>query len=59
MRRPVLVMEANTKKFPNTNTRGARALADYPLSAKTQNLLLEFGTNSLGGMPLFYPVTTK
>jgi len=59
MRRPFLVMEANAKKLPAANTKGARALADYLLSTKTQNLLLEFGTNSPGGMPLFYPVTAK
>ena len=56
MRRPFIVMEANPKKFPQANTKGARALADYLLSARTQNFLREFGTNSPGGMPLFYPV---
>jgi tungstate transport system substrate-binding protein len=59
MRRPFVVMEANPKKFPDTNIRGARALADYLLLSKTQNLLLQFGTNSPGGMPLFYPVGQK
>lgn len=49
-------MEANPKKFPDANAPGARALADYLLSEKTQNFLLQFGTNSPGGMPLFYPV---
>ena len=57
MRRPFIVMEANPKKFPNTNAMGARVLADYLLAAKTRRFLLQFGTNSPGGMPLFYPVT--
>jgi tungstate transport system substrate-binding protein len=56
MRRPFIVMEANPKKFPDTNIKGARALADYLLLPKTQGFLLQFGTNSPGGMPLFYPV---
>jgi tungstate transport system substrate-binding protein len=56
MRRPFIVMEANPKKFPEANTKGAHVLADYLLSSKTQNFLLQFGTNSPGGMPLFYPV---
>src|SRR5262245_62562942 len=55
MRRPFIVMEANPEKFPEANTEGARALSNYLLSAKTQKFLLEFGTNSPGGMPLFYP----
>ena len=57
MRRPFIVMEASPVKFPNANGPGARALADYLLTAKTQNFLLQFGTNSPGGMPLFYPIS--
>jgi tungstate transport system substrate-binding protein len=59
MRRPFIVMEANSRKFPAANTRGARALADYLLTTKTQDFLLQFGTNSPGGMPLFYPVNRR
>src|SRR6185503_11469110 len=58
MRRPFIVMEANPAKFPNANCPGARALADYLLTARTQAFLLQFGTNSPGGMPLFYPVSS-
>jgi tungstate transport system substrate-binding protein len=58
MRRPFVVMQANPKKFPQTNAKGARALADYLLTTKTQEFLLQFGTNSPGGLPLFYPVKT-
>jgi tungstate transport system substrate-binding protein len=56
MRRPFVVMEANPKRFPGANIKGSRALADYLLGSKTQDFLLQFGTNSPGGMPLFYPV---
>jgi len=56
MRRPFVVMEANAKRFPQANVKEARALADYLLSKRTQEFLLHFGTNSPGGMPLFYPV---
>lgn len=56
MRRPFIVMELNPQKFPRANSKGARLLADYLLKPKTQNFLLQFGTNSPGGMPLFYPV---
>jgi len=56
MRRPFVVIEANEKKFPHTNTEGARVLADWLVGAKGQNFLLEFGRKSPGGIPLFYPV---
>ena len=58
MRRPFIGMQANPQKFPQANAKGARALADYLLTAKTPNFLRQFGTNSPGGMPLFYPVKT-
>jgi len=57
MRRPFIVMEANPAKFQAANTTGARALASFLLSSKAQDFLRQFGTNSPGGMPLFYPVT--
>lgn len=56
MRRPYIVMEANPKKFPDANVAGARALADYLLSEKTQTFLTSFGTRVTGGRPLFHPV---
>jgi tungstate transport system substrate-binding protein len=58
MRRPFIVMETNPKKFPQANSAGARALADFLLSAKAQNFLLEFGTQTNGPGPLFFPVAT-
>jgi tungstate transport system substrate-binding protein len=56
MRRPYVVMEANPQRFPDTNSKGARALADFLLSSDIQNLLKEFGAREYGGIPLFYPV---
>ena len=56
MRRPFIVMETNPQKFPNANSVGARALSDFLLSDKVQNFLLEFGTQTNGPGPLFFPV---
>jgi tungstate transport system substrate-binding protein len=56
MRRPFIVMETNPQKFPNANSAGARALSDFLLSDKVQNFLLEFGTQTNGPGPLFFPV---
>jgi tungstate transport system substrate-binding protein len=58
MRRPFIVMETNPKKFPQANFTGARALSDFLLSAKVQNFLLEFGRQTNGPGPLFFPVET-
>jgi tungstate transport system substrate-binding protein len=56
MRRPFIVMEANPKRFPNANRAGAKALSDFLLSEKVQQFLLEFGTQTNGPGPLFFPV---
>jgi len=56
MRRPFIVMETNPKKFPQVNTAGARALSDFLLSDKVQKFLLEFGTQTNGPGPLFFPI---
>lgn len=58
MRRPFIVMEANPKKIPNANVVGARALADFLCSIKVQNFLLEFGRQTNGPGPLFFPIPT-
>ena len=58
MRRPFIVMETNPQKFPNVNYTGAKALSDFLLSAKVQNFLLEFGRQTNGPGPLFFPVET-
>ncbi|HRS78961.1 MAG TPA: substrate-binding domain-containing protein [Spirochaetota bacterium] len=56
MRRPYIVMEANPKRVPGANTKGAKMLADFLLSEEIQKFLSKFGTKEYGGMPLFYPV---
>ena len=58
MRRPFIVMETNPKKFPQVNYAGARALSDFLLSTNVQNFLLEFGRQTNGPGPLFFPVET-
>ncbi len=58
MRRPFIVMETNPKKFPQANYAGARALSDFLLSTNVQNFLLEFGRQTNGPGPLFFPVET-
>jgi tungstate transport system substrate-binding protein len=58
MRRPFIVMETNPQKFPQANYVGARALSDFLLSDKVQNFLLEFGRQTNGPGPLFFPVAT-
>jgi tungstate transport system substrate-binding protein len=57
MRRPFIVMETNPKKFPQANVAGARALSAFLLSTNVQNFLLEFGRQTNGPGPLFFPVT--
>ena len=57
MRRPFIVMETNPQKFPQVNFTGARALSNFLLSTNVQNFLLEFGRQTNGPGPLFFPVT--
>jgi tungstate transport system substrate-binding protein len=59
MRRPFIVMETNPSKFPQANHAGARALSDFLLSGRVQEFLLEFGTQTNGPGPLFFPVKTS
>ena len=56
MRRPFIVMETNPKKVSGVNSAGAKALVDYLLSAKVQNFLLQFGAQTNGPGPLFFPI---
>jgi tungstate transport system substrate-binding protein len=56
MRRPYVVIEANVEKFPQVNTAGARALADWLTGEAGQKFLLDFGKQSPGKIPLFYPI---
>jgi len=59
MRRPYVVMETNPKKIPGVNYAGAKALSDFLLSPKVQSFLLEFGVQTNGPGPLFFPVETS
>lgn len=56
MQREFVVMEANPRRFPETNVKAARALAAHLLKPQTQKALLEIATQSKPGVPLFYPV---
>jgi len=56
MRRPYIVMEANPKRLPKANHKGARALSDFLLADDTQKFLLSFRAEEFGGIPLFHPV---
>jgi tungstate transport system substrate-binding protein len=56
MRRPFIVMEANPRKVPTANVGGARALSDFLVSPRVQTFLLEFGRQTNGPGPLFFPV---
>ena len=56
MRRPYILMEANPTRHPQVNHMGAKALADFILSAEIQNFMAEFGKEKTGGFPCFYPV---
>lgn len=56
MRRPFIVMEANPKKISRANFAGARALSDFLVSNKVQEFLLQFGRQTNGPGPLFFPV---
>ena len=55
MRRPYVVMEANPKRFPHTNSKGARALSNFILSEEVQRFMKEYGVKE-SGKPWFYPV---
>lgn len=56
MRRPYVVLEADSQAFPQANHAGARALADFLLSDEIQGFLATFGQAEHGGNPLFLPV---
>ncbi len=48
------VMEVDPGKFPKVNHGGARAFADFLISAKAQATIASFGTDRFGS-PLFFP----
>ncbi|MDI6775747.1 MAG: substrate-binding domain-containing protein [Syntrophales bacterium] len=52
------VIEVNPKKWPRINAAGARALADFMVSRKAQNIIRGFGVDKFGS-PLFFPDAGK
>lgn len=57
MRRPYVVIEASPQKFPQANSAGAHALAEWLTGEPGQRFLFEFGRSQPGGIPLFYPIS--
>lgn len=52
------VIEVNADKWPKANANGARAFADFMVSAKTQTIIKKFGVDKYGS-PLFFPDAGK
>jgi tungstate transport system substrate-binding protein len=52
------VMEVNVAKWPKVNADGAKAFADFMISAKTQAIIKKFGIDKYGS-PLFFPDAGK
>jgi tungstate transport system substrate-binding protein len=52
------VIEVNPAKFPKVNSPGARAFADFMVSAGAQNMVKAFGVDTFGS-PLFFPDAGK
>ena len=52
------VIEVNPAKWPKVNSAGAKAFADFMVSAKTQETISHFGTKEFGS-PLFFPDAGK
>lgn len=52
------VIEVNPAKWPKVNAAGAKAFADFMVSARTQELIGRFGVDKVGS-PLFIPDAGK
>jgi tungstate transport system substrate-binding protein len=52
------VIEVNPAKWPKVNTQGAKAFADFMVSAETQRTIGQFGVDKFGS-PLFFPDAGK
>jgi len=52
------VIEVNPEKFPNVNTAGAKAFADFMVSKEAQDIIAKFGVDKYG-QPLFFPDAGK
>jgi len=56
MRRPYIMMEANSERFPEVNQQGSRLLANFILTEESQRFMASYGKDKNGGYPFFYPV---
>jgi tungstate transport system substrate-binding protein len=52
------VIEVNSAKWPKANAAGAKAFADFMVSADTQSIVKKFGVEKYGS-PLFFPDAGK
>lgn len=52
------LIEVNPAKWPKVNTAGAKALSDFILSRKAQDMIRTFGVSKFGA-PLFFPDAGK
>jgi tungstate transport system substrate-binding protein len=52
------VIEVNPSKWPEVNTAGAKAFADFMVSKETQEIIRTFGMDKFGS-PLFFPDAGK
>jgi tungstate transport system substrate-binding protein len=56
MRRPYMVMVANSERFPSANVEGAGKLSDFLLSDRIQNFLATYDGGIGDGIPIFIPI---
>jgi tungstate transport system substrate-binding protein len=59
MKRPFVVIEANSKQFPETNAKGAKILSDYLVGERGQAFLSSFKPDQTGMLPVFYPLSSE
>jgi tungstate transport system substrate-binding protein len=52
------VIEVNSAKWPKANAAGAKAFADFMVTADTQSIVKKFGLEKYGS-PLFFPDAGK
>ena len=52
------VIEVNEAKWPKVNAAGAKAFADFMVSAEAQRLVKKYGVAKYGS-PLFFPDAVK
>ena len=52
------MIEVNPARWPKVNAAGAKAFADFMVSARVQELIGQFGVDKVGS-PLFIPDAGK